>query len=601
MAKPSITHEAIRALATPESFARGREYLRDGAVSNLVRRGGRLTAEVEGSEPYEVTISLHDAGVADASCTCPYDWGGYCKHIVAVLLKFSDAKADVIERPPIAELLHKLDRADLVGLLEKRLDSDPALATWIELELATTVAVRSSQGSQTGERRPLIDAEPVREQARMLLAGRHRKGRYWDDYRPSGDIDELRRLVDKAIPFLEVGDGRNALRILEPIAETFVDAWLEHMVDSDEHMYELFADLGRLMAEAALMSDLSADDREALAETLEDWQSNLAEYGVDEGFDVAIRALATGWEEPALKAVLAGKSKRWPPSGRSDWEDTELTAIRLRVLDACGKSQEYLHLARAARARAGYATMLVKLQRTPEAVKYALKSFENPDEALELAQTLRNGGAHDDALKIAEAGLQLAGDEDHDLGRSVVPLAHWLRDYAGDMGKAELALKAAKSAFESSLSHEDFHAVRSRAGKHWGTIRADLLAHLSRATDAYDRTEIYLSEGLIDDAVRSVDDDGAYSADNETLMRLAEAAHTSHPGWVIHFAMAQATSIMDANNASRYELAAQWLEKAALAHEAAGRDDDWRACLEDLIDRHRRKYKLRPLLERLRR
>src|SRR5437899_3958756 len=143
MAKPSITHEAIRALATPESFARGREYLRDGAVSNLVRRGGRLTAEVEGSEPYEVTISLHDAGVADASCTCPYDWGGYCKHIVAVLLKFADEATRIMERKPIGDLLRGLDQAQLIKLLEKRAESDSELAAWIEAELATAVEASS--------------------------------------------------------------------------------------------------------------------------------------------------------------------------------------------------------------------------------------------------------------------------------------------------------------------------------------------------------------------------------------------------------------------------------------------------------------------------
>ena len=49
--------------------------------------------------------------------------------------------------------------------------------------------------------------------------------------------------------------------------------------------------------------------------------------------------------------------------------------------------------------------------------------------------------------------------------------------------------------------------------------------------------------------------------------------------------------------AGHYTLAAQWLEKAALAHEVIGRSDDWRACLDELIKRHRRKYELRPLLE----
>ena len=83
-------------------------------------------------------------------------------------------------------------------------------------------------------------------------------------------------------------------------------------------------------------------------------------------------------------------------------------------------------------------------------------------------------------------------------------------------------------------------------------------------------------------------------------MHLASMAHASHPQWVIRLAMHQANSIMDANQADHYARAAQWLEKAALAHEVQGREDDWRTCLDELIERHRRKYKLRPLLEELR-
>jgi len=345
------------------------------------------------------------------------------------------------------------------------------------------------------------------------------------------------------VPFLEVTDGGNALRILEPIAEAFVDNWLEHSLGSDEHLYELFADLGRLMAEAALMSNLSTEQRATLAETLEDWQSRLEEYGVDEGFHIAIRALETGcWDDPALAAAMAGKGKTWPPSGHGDWLDDQLTAVRLRVLDACSRTQEYLNLARAARAHTNYAVMLVKLERIPEAIAYARKSFKKPDEALALATALRRTAAHDDALKIAEAGLGLAGDEDDETGGSVIPLAHWLRDYAGSIGKSALALKAARTAFDHSLWLEDFDAVKLWAGDSWDAIREDLLAHLARAPHAYDRTRIYLSEGLIDDVVRSVGDRFGYGAHDETLIRLAATAHTSHPDWVIRLAMGQAVS-----------------------------------------------------------
>jgi uncharacterized Zn finger protein len=239
--------------------------------------------------------------------------------------------------------------------------------------------------------------------------------------------------------------------------------------------------------------------------------------------------------------------------------------------------------------------MLVKLKRTADAVKYALKHFKDPDEALELGKALKNANHPDDAIKVAAAGLQLGGDGD------VVPLAHWLREFAGASRKPDVALKAAVEAFGASLSLEDFSAVKSWAGSAWDTLRQDIFTTLRRARDADERTEIFLSEGLIDDAVRSVgDSDFKFGAHDETLMRLADMAHASHSDWVIKLAMGHAVRIMEANDAGNYQLAAQWLEKAALAHEAAGREDAWMACLDELIERHRRKHKLRPLLQELR-
>jgi uncharacterized Zn finger protein len=57
---------------------------------------------------------------------------------------------------------------------------------------------------------------------------------------------------------------------------------------------------------------------------------------------------------------------------------------------------------------------------------------------------------------------------------------------------------------------------------------------------------------------------------------------------------------MDSGAAGSYDLATQWLQRAAAAYDAAGRIDEWTARIEGLIDKHRRKYKLRPLLEALR-
>jgi hypothetical protein len=160
-----------------------------------------------------------------------------------------------------------LDQARLIELLNKRAECDSELASWIEVELATAMPTPSPQGLGGGRRRTAIHPAPIREKARAPLAAHNWRGRYWDNYRSSGNIEELQRLVEKAVPFLEAGDGAIALRILEPIVETFVQGWPDHAYESDEHLYEFFADLGRLMAETALLSDLAADERDTLAET----------------------------------------------------------------------------------------------------------------------------------------------------------------------------------------------------------------------------------------------------------------------------------------------------------------------------------------------
>lgn len=587
----------IRALASRESFERGQEYWRRGAVSALIRRGDELTTDVEGSEilPYRVTIRLHHGGVAQARCTCSYEWGGCCKHIVATLLKLADDPGAVTERPPLQELLSGLDRDQLVDLVVRRLDHDPDLGGWLEAELAAT--------PDPGRRTP-VDPGPIAAQARAVLAGRFRPRRYWEEYRPSGDALELQALVEKAVPFLEAGDGRNALRILEAVTDAFVDDWLAFASDSDEHLYGLFPDLGRMIAEAALMSDLTDEEREGLVTMLADWQDQLADFGLGDGFDVAIRAAEAGWDGPALQAVLAGAAGTGPSDEAGESEDRDLVEVRLRVLDALGRTDAYLNLARATRAWTHIATMLVRLDCIPEAVACARDTFTMPGEALDLAGVLRDAGRDDEALLVAEEGLRLGPDQPDDNGwqpgRSLVPLAHWLRDYAGAMGRRDLALAAARTAFDQTLALEDYRAVEAFAGASWTGIRKELLARLTAASYARDRVQILLEEGLIDEAVQAVGDGEGHETGDDVLLRLMEAAQTRHPDWVIRLAGRRAAQIMEAGAAGSYDRAAQWLRQAALAYEAAGRFEEWSAVIEGLIEKHRRKYKLRPLLEALR-
>ena len=128
-----ISEDAILEKVTEKSFARGKDYYDWGMVESTVQRGDRLFSEVLGSEEdlYHVGVAFRE-GDFSASCTCPYDWGGYCKHIVAVCLTWIHDRDSVPVRSPIEELLSELDADRLRALIFQMVETDPGLAETID-------------------------------------------------------------------------------------------------------------------------------------------------------------------------------------------------------------------------------------------------------------------------------------------------------------------------------------------------------------------------------------------------------------------------------------------------------------------------------------
>lgn len=83
--KSEFDESTIRALASGQSFYRGQDYFEGGLVRGLVLEGDAYKAYVQGTRRYTVRVWEED-GEIETSCTCPYDWGGACKHVVAVML-----------------------------------------------------------------------------------------------------------------------------------------------------------------------------------------------------------------------------------------------------------------------------------------------------------------------------------------------------------------------------------------------------------------------------------------------------------------------------------------------------------------------------------
>jgi hypothetical protein len=88
-----------------KSVNKGYRYV--NRVKNPTRVGQTLSAEVQGGWPYQVEVSLSEAGLS-SHCGC--SWGGNCKHVAAVLLKwFQSPNSFAVGEAPVVLRDHALE------------------------------------------------------------------------------------------------------------------------------------------------------------------------------------------------------------------------------------------------------------------------------------------------------------------------------------------------------------------------------------------------------------------------------------------------------------------------------------------------------------
>ena len=362
--------------------------------------------------------------------------------------------------------------------------------------------------------------------------------------------------------------------------------------DDEGEMTSFISPLAEAWAEALLSADLTAAERGRWAAKLDEWSNEVADYADGDEFDMARTVAAQGWDDPALQRVLRGEADDADPwAGEPPAYMESLAPIWLRVLERQERVEEYLRLARATGEAARYAVMLTRQGRTEEAVAAGRRLLTTANEALTVAQAMRERGEVEAAVQVAEHGLSLAEPR--------APLAAWLADMAEGLGRPDLALRAAEVAFRSAPSLNAYLKVGALAGEHWPALRVELLDFLRERSSAWQvnqaAVEIFLHERLVDDAIRAVRHDYSY----DLLRQVMDAAIGSRNDWVIQNATKQAEIIIDAGKASHYDEAIGWLRRARDAYRSAGRQADWQGYRAALQEAHGRKYKLMGLMKAL--
>jgi len=298
---PRLTEAYIRNLASEKSFERGETYYRDGAVLDPICQAMQLRAQCEGSdyEPYQVSATLAKGGIAETSCTCPYDYGGICKHIVALLLTYVHKPQAFRFIPPLAALLAGRSQKELIVLIGEMIKREPELLSLVELSVATEEA---RQGKP-------LDVAAYRRQARRAL--RHESEHVVEK--------ELRALRELAARSAKSGDWLNAGAIYHAVLDEAVRGYDDNLREIDED-----GDISILIDEFALglsqcLKKSKADDqtRRAWLEALLKAELTDIEMG---GIDLAPSAREAvlehandeewAWIEKRLKTAIS-KSRDW--------------------------------------------------------------------------------------------------------------------------------------------------------------------------------------------------------------------------------------------------------------------------------------------------
>ncbi|MFA9417892.1 SWIM zinc finger domain-containing protein [Natrinema sp. HArc-T2] len=235
------TRDAIRDLCTAQSFQRGVSYFEDGRIRDLTIEGSEVTAKVRGSREYRTTVDLA-AEIFDGWCSCPYDYAGDCKHIVAVLLAVRDRYDELVEQfqdqgetipdePSSTSKSGALEQAGAGDDLESALETADVetLQGFLRSILADNESLRERFLATVGQPVEKSVADYKRDIDRRFENATNRRGIVeYDTHLEFTDYDDL------AATYRENREYERALEIYQALSEAIREN-LERIDDSGGH------------------------------------------------------------------------------------------------------------------------------------------------------------------------------------------------------------------------------------------------------------------------------------------------------------------------------------------------------------------------------
>ncbi|GAA3304995.1 SWIM zinc finger family protein [Streptomyces cinereospinus] len=544
----------LRVLAGARSFERGLAYL--DAVSGLEVGEGSVTAVVQGTDVYEVELTLGGDDGISGWCDCPYGQeGNFCKHCVAVgLTVLRRAKTIPQQRAAararssgLAAWLSGLSREQLLALVREQIAEDRELRRRLELRAAAT---RRDLGTVRDRIIALIDPRPFAQYGYIEYPDASGYGR-----QVAEAASALRALTAGGEAAQAAALAEEALRVL---GETYGE-----IDDSDGVVGEAAAAVAEAHLEAC---GVARPDPDRLAE----W---LVERLLADDSDVTEL-------DPLDYADVLG------PSGLARMRQLAAEALRRRP---SGWAERYLM------------ERLIKAEGDVDALVALHAQDLDPSGATHLliAEELETAGRTEEALAWAERGLRDCAAETHIDSRLV---DHVCVRYA-ETGRVADAFAVRWDRFRVERSLAAYRQLRSaaRAAGCWKSERAAALAVLSE--DA--RRERGRPGGpvLIDALLDDGDLDAAWleaadRADDRQWERLAGLSRETRPAEALGVYLRLVERSKEPTGDRAYERVAGLLLAARDCHRALGTEDAFTGYLAGLRAELKRRRKLMSILDR---
>ncbi len=630
-----ITEVELEGFAGSGSYGRGLKYFRNGHISDAILRGDTLHAECEGSREaaYRLSATLARVGSSESaqaaegkpfplaggpqvtSYNCECEAGGFCKHLVALLLTWINKPETVEVREEFAARLQALSHEQLLKLCAKLLERQPDMEYLIDVTPPSVAPVsKSPTDAAAGNVAPAISVSPLANTQTVDINAIRRKAQKsfrqagsYDDYYDSASriAAELEPLVSTGDEYAQAGQWANAQAIYETVAEEALDGYEE--LEDEGELAGLINDccegLAKCLDAQAILPEaarLNSGARQKLIRSVyQIWEYDRQMGGID---------LATGAVEAIARNVTPDERaevENWLQRGMksaNDFSSNFNNAARARFIVTLKvhsgisdeeKLTEYSRLG----LYAEVTELMLAMGRIDEAMQVALEKTPQPAQLTAFADRLRalDGANIDRALDFIAEQQDKLDAETGSTGN--VTYARWLGERYAQHNQPEKALEAQLRLFRASPSQYEYRSVKKAAqlpghpADAWTRLRPELIVPLEERKMWRDLIEIYIEEKQARQALDTLtlfEETTTRWTGSDLHARVAGVAETDFPdeSRVIYQLLAE--NLIEQRGRDNYRLAASYLARAKDLAGRANRLVEWNRYIAVLRENNNR-------------